>query len=523
LVTNEWSPRPVEATSRLQSFVRWINPTEPSEPQVDNPLCPKVGKWSKQLSKRPFFHPFVYGFLLFSCLTLLALFWMNSFAAVTPEGSVQSVGCGDSFWNYDGCGVNGTNCLPFESDWMAMRCDALCSKYNNGWKAIGTNVYRADSQICHAATHAGVIGQMGGCFLIRASGPQFFFNGSDANGVSSIPWTTYFPKSFEFKECTSTFCTPLQLVILATFLIFGFILLLLRVPKWLFFAFIVHVGWWYIGFSGTKDSPHGDLWINFVMSTMLPSFAFAYVMYSVGNKAIFGPDFPIDNFLFYLLPTVILIHMNYITFILDFDLTPQSLSSLTLPAIICIVLLVIGAICIGIPQVYFLWKAGKLFKYLLFYLLLMITTVFVAFPIRHRFGFHFHHYMIGLLLWPITAFNSRPSALLQGILLGLFINGAARWGFGSLFDIYSIEGPSPPTQVFFESRLNNTVTLSWENICQAYSLRMNDFEVYRGIHSQAVITLPNTDLDLLYYFCVRCLQDGILGSDCSNVLTVSSH
>ena len=43
-----------------------------------------------------------------------------------------------------------------------------------------------------------------------------------------------------------------------------------------------------------------------------------------------------------------------------------------------------------------------------------------------------HHYILGLLLAPGTAMQNRPSLLFQGILIGLFINGIARWGFDSI-------------------------------------------------------------------------------------------
>jgi len=43
-----------------------------------------------------------------------------------------------------------------------------------------------------------------------------------------------------------------------------------------------------------------------------------------------------------------------------------------------------------------------------------------------------HHYIIGMALMPGTAFPTRLSLLYQGFLLGLFLNGAAAWGFDSI-------------------------------------------------------------------------------------------
>jgi hypothetical protein len=43
-----------------------------------------------------------------------------------------------------------------------------------------------------------------------------------------------------------------------------------------------------------------------------------------------------------------------------------------------------------------------------------------------------HHYILALLLLPGTSLQTRPSLLYQGILIGLFVNGIARWDFDSV-------------------------------------------------------------------------------------------
>jgi hypothetical protein len=44
-----------------------------------------------------------------------------------------------------------------------------------------------------------------------------------------------------------------------------------------------------------------------------------------------------------------------------------------------------------------------------------------------------HHYLFALLLLPLTRGGHRRSALLQACLLGVFIHGAAKWGFASMW------------------------------------------------------------------------------------------
>ena len=43
-----------------------------------------------------------------------------------------------------------------------------------------------------------------------------------------------------------------------------------------------------------------------------------------------------------------------------------------------------------------------------------------------------HHYILSLLFLPGTTIQTRPCLLYQGLLVGLFINGIARWGFDSI-------------------------------------------------------------------------------------------
>lgn len=45
-----------------------------------------------------------------------------------------------------------------------------------------------------------------------------------------------------------------------------------------------------------------------------------------------------------------------------------------------------------------------------------------------------HHYILALLLLPGCRVLTRPSLLYQGLLVGLFINGVARWGFAGIVE-----------------------------------------------------------------------------------------
>ncbi|KAI0588180.1 Lccl domain-containing protein [Pyrenophora tritici-repentis] len=95
---------------------------------------------------------------------------------------------------------------------------------------------------------------------------------------------------------------------------------------------------------------------------------------------------------------------------------------------LAIIILILVVIIVG--QVYYFWLEGRLVRYLgLYGLFLLGIIVSVTLP---GVNLRIHHYILALLLLPGTSLQTRPSLLYQGILLGLFVNGIARWDFDSI-------------------------------------------------------------------------------------------
>jgi hypothetical protein len=58
-------------------------------------------------------------------------------------------------------------------------------------------VYRGDSRICVAATHAGVVSSLGGgCARMRLRGPATGFAASAQNALRSLPFDSWFPQRY---------------------------------------------------------------------------------------------------------------------------------------------------------------------------------------------------------------------------------------------------------------------------------------------------------------------------------------
>lgn len=82
-------------------------------------------------------------------------------------------------------------------------------------------------------------------------------------------------------------------------------------------------------------------------------------------------------------------------------------------------------------QIVFVIRPTGLFpRYLLYYVIGgLVIAVLASLP---GLEFRLHHYVFAMLLIPGTGFPSKLSALMQAFLLGMFLNGVARWGFDSI-------------------------------------------------------------------------------------------
>jgi hypothetical protein len=106
--------------------------------------------------------------------------------------------------------------------------------------------------------------------------------------------------------------------------------------------------------------------------------------------------------------------------------------ALVIPTVLAIVL----------SQAWQIRQGGLLPRYLKIYCtMLLIILILLPLPgLRLRI----HHYILAILLMPGTAFPTRPSLIYQGLLLGLFINGVARWGFASIIETPAALGEHAP-------------------------------------------------------------------------------
>lgn len=122
---------------------------------------------------------------------------------------------------------------------------------------------------------------------------------------------------------------------------------------------------------------------------------------------------------------------------------------------------------------YFIWKRAKelhterrLYQYLLYYTLLAIgfwvSSVMLSYVDLH---WHLHHYCWPLLLLPATGKTGIHNLIMKGVLVGICLNGAARWGFSSLVETgVSIPAHWPPAPPPVATVNETHVHLQWNNL-----------------------------------------------------------
>ena len=171
-------------------------------------------------------------------------------------------------------------------------------------------------------------------------------------------------------------------------------------------------------------------------------------------------------------------------------LTPHDLQ-VQAGAKLALVLIVLLIFSIAVGQVWYLRLEGLLPRYLAIY------STFVAFlllcvalpPLNLRI----HHYFLAILLLPGTRPQTRPGLLYQGILIGLFINGVARWGFDSIMQTSAVlrggDGQlnSPLPNITTPVSGESNITFSWSRPPHPYdgvSVLVNDVERHRWYYGE---------------------------------------
>jgi hypothetical protein len=448
-----------------RNTVTWIKGPQPSRPWKIHPFFPKVQTAPIQLVNT-YFPKRKHKILLF---VIFHAFWLLSFGLVLQRsafaadipgyGSPVRIRCTDRFWN-DGndCGMNGDFCRPFGNISMPFRCPANCRRVQllnphavgdqevnyrplvvggptDNERSLENTYYRADSFICGAAIHAGFIGDAsGGCGVVAQVGEKSNFPSVNQRHITSIGFDSYFPKSFTFLPGTHAQCRDLRWPLLGVSLSFTILLSLFTTSPAVFFPSVFTGIFFHVALA--SDPPNLTDYsaiVSIAIGRLLPAGFCMYAVYHFAVKrTLHGLEAQVEKTILWLGGCWIGALNNYTFDKIPIErLTPHDIQNQpgAIPALIIIVLMLFS---IALGQAWAFRVEGRLPKYLAIYgILVGGVLLLVAIP---NMNVRIHHYILGLLLVSGTAMQNRPSLLYQGILIGLFINGIARWGFSSILE-----------------------------------------------------------------------------------------
>ncbi|KAF1945497.1 hypothetical protein EJ02DRAFT_509466 [Clathrospora elynae] len=508
------TPAPVARWSR--KGVSWIRGPEP--PSVHR-ITPFFERWQtlpvRLLARLP-------QWLRICIFGIACILWVVVFAVILSDYSLPSniggfgapvkLSCVNNLWpSAQYCGLDGRDCFPFSNSSFPFNCPAGClSAHVLNPRAIGDEIinyrslvvggaddallYRGDSFICGAAIHAGVIGNgNGGCGVVSLRGDGHKFAAVSRNGIDSVAFDSSFPMSFSFNQASDVISVSGQcrdprwnLLILST--IFTALFGLFASSPATFFAPIFTILFFQIAMA--SDPPSFSDYPSLASTTLgrfLPAAFVAALFYRFSvRKTLRNCSGNIEK-------TVLWVGGAWVGALGNYTFEQIPIQRLTghdirqqPGAITALVIIVLVLFAVVLYQCWCFRNEGRLPRYLALYATLGVSLgILAAMP---QLNLRIHHYILALLLLPGTALQTRVSLLCQGLLVGLFVNGIARWGFDSILQTAdALRGDAQlgsGIPAILEPVINGTsISFVWESLLRGYqgvSVLVNDVERYRG-------------------------------------------
>ncbi|KAJ7706322.1 hypothetical protein B0H17DRAFT_1036725 [Mycena rosella] len=460
------------------------------------------------------------------------------------------IGCTSTYWLAEnGCGLDGQSCAPFNDSSLDFRCPAQCSGVIlANPRAIGdekmafvplivgggdaNRTYRGDTFICAAAVQSGLVSNSrGGCGTLDLIGNFTDFLPTTGHGLSSLGFPTVFPLSYRFRDSTSLrHCEDMRNPALAfNALITAFLFLVLRPKPIILFWCLVCIGYWHIIIFSQPQGPPPPL--DTAFGTFLPTLFIAYAFWRLAFRFCL-PAFrkaPIEATIWYLAPFWVGVLAGETTDRLPLErLTASDLTKRS-GAITTLVVIVLIIAAIALNQIRVFRKTGWLPYYLGWYVLGgLVVLVLSQLP---TLNLRIHHYFLAMVLIPGTGLPTRVSAICQGYLLGLFLNGAAAYGFDPILQTAAdlvqdaTLGTDLPTFLTNSTTYNAGIPLTNQTLFwdapppgwDGFSLLVDDVERYVG--DALNFSLAAFQPGIVHFFRLALTSGGSTG-DFTNAATL---
>ncbi|KAI0055943.1 hypothetical protein BV25DRAFT_1832700 [Artomyces pyxidatus] len=488
--------------------------------------------------------PLILAFLIPIYVICISVLSRAQSFEVPPE---NSLGCTATYWPAtNACGLDGQYCVrPGDADGLTVdfKCPAQCaSVFLHNPRTVGDqqvvfeplivgggdeeHTYRGDSFICAAALQAGIISNSrGGCGTVHLVENFTGFIPHTSHGLSSIGFPTSFPlalrlsDSTQFGKCADLRNDVLVLNVLVSALLF----MVLRPRPIVLYWCLVCIGFWHVTLFSQPRAYPPDLAGAF--GTFLPALFVCYAFWRVAMRfvlPVFATKMPLEGAVLYLGPYWVTVLNNMtldrlpIDRLIMSDIVARPGGLVTLfAAVICVVSIVVN-------QMRVIRKTGWLPYYLGWYAVGGLLTIGLA--LLPTLNLRIHHYVFAMMLIPGTAFPTRLSAVYQGFLLGLFLNGVAAWGFDPILQTAAELRRDAPLGSELPSFLTNSTNydpsipwleqrISWSlpdsGGWDGFSLLIDDVERYVG--DGLAYGLGTLDAALPHFFRLAATKGGRTG------------
>ncbi|GAA5911959.1 hypothetical protein JCM8208_002867 [Rhodotorula glutinis] len=487
-------------------------------------------------------------FLLAWLLGFAFLVRASFFTSSTNEGTPTWTDSTTSYWDAnDGCGINGTSCEPFADYSYVFRCPSqvldtqLLNQRTVGIESViyeplvvgggdDLGTYRGDSWICAAAIHHGLFGdRKGGCGEVELVGEFTGYVGVERNGVKSVGFPSSFPRSYRFVEGVDQGgCQDLRDEILgfdvAMSTIFSFFI---RPSPPTFFWVLLCMGAWHVVLVSDPSAmpPSLETAFEHFLPVLFVGDAFWRYCWRWVTPAFENAGYVLERTVWYLagywFGLLINISLDWIP--LD-RLTPHDIQQRP-GGLVAVIVLVLFLVAVIVNQLRVIRRTGWFFFYLKWYAVGGVVCGILA--VLPGLEFRLHHYIVGIVLMPGTAFVTRPSAIFEGFLLGMFLEGAMRWGMDSILQSPSslvgdgALGTALP--IFLTNSTSFALALSdgvirWMSVDEAgvtsegwngFALLVDD--VLKQTGAATNFSLAGLDSSVVHYFRLAYQQDGTSG------------
>ncbi|OAL06908.1 hypothetical protein IQ06DRAFT_207883 [Phaeosphaeriaceae sp. SRC1lsM3a] len=520
---------PAPATRYGRKVVEWVKGPQPARPHAIKPVLERFQTFPVKLLGRlpPWARLVVYAvaFVLWAVLFAVILTNYSLPTNFAGFGAPVALSCVSNLWpSPQACGLDGRGCLPFANSSFAFNCPADClSAQVLNPRAIGNTsityrslvvggaedesegmarVYRGDSFLCGAAIHAGAIqNREGGCGVVSLVGAKDSFPAVSRNGINSVGYETSFPLAFDFLQsdaisADSKLCRDPRWNLLILSTIFTALFGVFASSPASFFAPIFAIIFFQVGMaSDTPNYSNYPSLASTILARFLPAALVAALFYQFSVRK------TLRNCKAHVEKTILWVGGAWVGALSNYTLEKIPIQRLTghdirqqPGAITALVIIVLILFFIILYQAWCLRREGRLPRFLGLYAIFGIGLgILSAMP---HLVLRIHHYILALLLLPGTSMQTRVSLLAQGLLVGLFINGIARWDFDSILQtaaqLRADAQLGSRIPAILEPVINGTnITFAWESIARGYdavSVLVNDVERFRGLGDERNFT-----------------------------------